>query len=161
VGDFIALGRPNKLRKERFRLEELIDQVEVMVKQQLATKGVRFHCDCAADLRLTADQEQVRLVLLNLMLNAIHAVGPGGAIAVRASLDGEGKLNLSVSDDGKGVEPADLDRIFEPYFTNRDGGTGLGLALVRRILDEHGGRIAARNNPEGGLTMELTLPAEA
>ncbi|HKP97442.1 MAG TPA: ATP-binding protein [Fibrobacteria bacterium] len=161
VGDFIALGRPRKLQKARFRLEELIDQVEVMVKQQLATKGVGFKSECPPDLRLVADQEQLRLVLLNLLLNAIEAVAPGGNIILLSRLDGLGNLRLTVSDDGKGVEPGNLELIFEPYFTKRDGGTGLGLALVRRILEEHGGRIVASNNPEGGLTMELSLPAEA
>jgi signal transduction histidine kinase len=161
VGDFIALGRPHRLQKARFRLEELIEQVEVMVKQQLATKGVHFRSDCPSDLRLMADQEQMRLVLLNLLLNAIQAVGRGGRISISSRLDGDGMLVLSVSDDGKGVEPANLELIFEPYFTKRDGGTGLGLALVRRIMEEHGGRIVASNNPEGGLTMELSIPAEA
>ncbi len=160
VGDFIALGRPHKLQKVRFRLAELIDQVEVMVKQQLATKGVGFKSSTAFDLLLVADQEQLRLVLLNLLLNAIEAVGRGGNISIRSRIDEEGMLKMQVSDDGKGVDPGNLELIFEPYFTKRDGGTGLGLALVRRIMEEHGGRIVARNNPEGGLTMELTLPAE-
>jgi nitrogen fixation/metabolism regulation signal transduction histidine kinase len=159
VGDFLVLGRPHKLRKESFRLEELIEQVEVMVKQQLATKGIRFECECPGNLRLNADQEQIRLVLLNLMLNAIEAVGRGGTIGIHAGLDGKGGMNLTVSDDGKGVDPGSLELIFEPYFSKRDGGTGLGLALVRRIMEEHGGRILAANNPVGGLTMELTLPA--
>jgi nitrogen fixation/metabolism regulation signal transduction histidine kinase len=161
VGDFIALGRPHKLQKARFRLAELIDQVEVMVKQQLATKGVGFKSDCGQDLRLLADQEQLRLVLLNLLLNAIEAVGRGGNISIRSRIDAQGNLIMLVSDDGKGVDPGNLELIFEPYFTKRDGGTGLGLALVRRILEEHGGHIVASNNPEGGLTMELSLPAEA
>ncbi|MDB5105502.1 MAG: Periplasmic sensor signal transduction histidine kinase precursor, partial [Fibrobacteres bacterium] len=161
VGDFLALGRPHKLRKERFRLAGLIDQVEVMVKQQLATKGIRFDCHCSDGLYLNADQEQFRLVLLNLLLNSIEAVGPGGSIAIRAGTDSGNNLIFTIADDGKGVETGNLDLIFEPYFTKRDGGTGLGLALVRRILEEHGGRISARNNPEGGLTMEITLPAEA
>jgi signal transduction histidine kinase len=149
------------LQKARFRLAELIEQVEVMVRQQLATKGVAFLSECAPDFSLVADQEQLRLVLLNLLLNAIEAVGPGGRISIRSRTDAQGMLVMLVSDDGKGVEPGNLELIFEPYFTKRDGGTGLGLALVRRILEEHGGRILAHNNPEGGLTMELSLPAEA
>ena len=161
VGEFIALGRPHRLQKARFRLEELINQVEVMVRQQLAVKGVGFKSDCPQDLRLMADQEQLRLVLLNLLLNAIEAVGPGGHIEISSRMDAQGDLIMAVIDDGKGVEPGNLELIFEPYFTKRDGGTGLGLALVRRILEEHGGRIVARNNPGGGLTMELSLPAEA
>jgi signal transduction histidine kinase len=159
VGDFLALGRPHKLHKLDFRLEGLLEQVEMMVKQQLATKGIRFSIDCPEDLRLVADQEQIRLVLLNLLLNSVEAVGKGGRIRIRARLDSGGMLKLAVIDDGKGVDPENLELIFEPYFTKRDGGTGLGLALVRRILDEHGGRIQARNNPEGGLSMEVELPA--
>jgi signal transduction histidine kinase len=159
VGDFLALGRPHKLHKVDFRLEGLLEQVEMMVKQQLATKGIRFSIDCPEDLGLVADQEQIRLVLLNLLLNSVEAVGAGGRIRIRARLDEGGALRLSVIDNGKGVDPENLELIFEPYFTKRDGGTGLGLALVRRILEEHGGRIQARNNPEGGLSMEVELPA--
>jgi nitrogen fixation/metabolism regulation signal transduction histidine kinase len=159
VGDFLALGRPHKLNKADFRLEGLLEQVEMMVKQQLATKGIRFSIDCPEDLRIVADQEQIRLVLLNLLLNSIEAVGPGGRIRIRARIEEGGVLRLAVIDDGKGVDPENLELIFEPYFTKRHGGTGLGLALVRRILDEHGGRIEARNNPEGGLTMDMTMPA--
>jgi signal transduction histidine kinase len=160
VGDFLTLGRPHKLLKARFRLEELIEQVEVMVRQQLAVKGIAFTSECPHELLLTADQERFRLVLINLLLNAIEAVEPGGKIAIRTRAEG-GMVIITVSDNGRGVEPDLLEQIFEPYFTKRDGGTGLGLALVRRILEEHGGRIGARNNPEGGLTMELSLPAEA
>ena len=165
VGDFLALGKPHKLNKADFRLEGLLEQVEIMVKQQLAVKGIRFAIDCPEDLRITADQEQFRLVLLNLVLNSIEAVGPGGLIRLRARMekadgpDAGGSLKLAVTDDGKGVEPDHLELIFEPYFTKRDGGTGLGLALARRILEEHGGRIHARNNPEGGVTMEMAMPA--
>ncbi len=161
VGDFIALGRPRKLRKEVFPLSGLVKQVEVMVKQQIATKGLAFTCECPEGLRLYADQEQVRLVLINLMLNSIQAVEHGGNIALSSEQDGNGAVRVFVEDDGTGVEAADLETIFEPYFTKRDGGTGLGLALARRILDEHGGRIAARNNTLGGLTMELHFPPEA
>ncbi|MEO7424357.1 MAG: ATP-binding protein [Fibrobacteria bacterium] len=161
VGDFIALGKPQRLQKARFRLAELIDQVEVMVKQQLAIKGVGFASDCDGELRLVADQEQLRLVLLNLLLNAIEAVGRGGSISIHSRIDARGNLIMLVTDDGKGVDPGNLELIFEPYFTKRDGGTGLGLALVRRILEDHGGGIVASNNPGGGLTMEISIPAEA
>ena len=161
VGDFIALGRPRKLRREVFPLSGLVGQVEVMVKQQIATKGLKFICECPEGLRLNADQEQVRLVLINLMLNSIQAVSRGGRIVFRSESRGKDGTRIFVEDDGTGVEAADLETIFEPYFTKRDGGTGLGLALARRILDEHGGSITARNNPLGGLTMELHFPSEA
>jgi len=133
----------------------------VMVRQQLATKGIRFQATCPPNLWVVADQEQMRLVLLNLLLNAVEAVSTGGSIKVRAGeAEEKGKVSVSVIDDGTGVEPENLEQIFEPYFTMRDGGTGLGLALVRRIVDEHGGKVQAANNPEGGLKLEFSLPAE-
>jgi signal transduction histidine kinase len=161
VSDFLALGRPSKPRKERFRLDELIGQVEVMVRQQLATKGIRFKVNCDPNMWVVADQEQMRLVLLNLLLNAVEAVSAKGSITVNAR-DGaeQGRMVISVVDNGTGVDPENLELIFEPYFTKRDGGTGLGLALVRRIVDEHGGKVHAINNPGGGLKLEFSLPAE-
>ena len=161
VGEFLTLGRPHKLQKIRFQLLSLLEQVEVMVKQQLATKGIGFQTRCASDLWLMADQEQLRLVFLNLMLNAIEAVQPGGHIEIEAHVDARNFLVLSVLDNGRGVDAKELDLIFDAYFSKREGGTGLGLALVRRIIEEHGGKIHAENNPEGGLRLELTLPVEA
>ena len=104
----------------------------------------------------------MRLVILNLLLNAIQAVAPRGRIVIgveRAA--GSGGAVISVTDDGHGIPPEDLANIFEPYFTKRPGGTGLGLALVRRAIEEHGGRIHASNTPEGGARFEILLPGEA
>lgn len=161
VGDFLSLGRPHKLQRVNFRFATLVDQVEVMVKQQLATKGIAFHSDCPTDLFINADQEQLRLVLLNLMLNSIEAVLPGGRIDIHAHQGSDGMVSIVVIDNGRGVNPEHLELIFEAYFSQREGGTGLGLALVRRIIEEHGGKALAKNNQEGGLMLELRLPMEA
>ncbi len=160
VGDFLHLGTPHKLEKTKFPLSLLAHQVEVMVKQQLATKGIVFKIICRDDLILNADQEQIRLVLLNMLLNAIEAVEPGGAITIQSNLGQDSMVELSVEDNGKGVAPENLELIFEPYFTKREGGTGLGLALVRRIVEEHGGTVVAKHNAGGGLKLELRLPTE-
>ncbi len=161
VGDFITLGRPHKLQKSPFRLEELLEQVEIMVKQQLATHGIGFKTNCPPTLILNADQEQLRLVLLNLLLNAIEAVGDKGQINIEVKVE-EGKtLSLIVADNGKGVDPENLELIFEPYFSKREGGTGLGLALVRRIVEEHSGSVEAANIEAGGLKLEIRLPLDA
>jgi signal transduction histidine kinase len=103
----------------------------------------------------------MKLALLNLVLNAIEAVCENGRIQVAAEEVGEsGEILISIQDDGPGIAPEDLNRIFEPYFTKRPGGTGLGLALVRRIVEKHMGKIRAQNLPEGGARFEIRLPAE-
>jgi signal transduction histidine kinase len=110
---------------------------------------------------IRADQEQLRLVLLNLVLNAIEAVSQNGRIAAHAEkAEASGEVILSLTDNGPGIPPEDLKRIFAPYFSKRPGGTGLGLALARRIVEEHGGKIRASNQEGGGARFEIRLPME-
>ncbi len=160
VSNFLSLGSPKKLQMAPFHVNTLIDQVEIMIKQQLTTRGITFQVDCAPNFFLNADQEQLRLVLLNLILNSLEAVPNGGRILLHAGTDSMGFPKISVSDNGQGVEPQNLKLIFDPYFSKREGGTGLGLALVRRIIEEHGGNVLATNNLEGGLKVEITLVIE-
>jgi two-component system nitrogen regulation sensor histidine kinase NtrY len=96
--------------------------------------------------------------LRNLVENALRATGGGGRIAVHARRRGD-EVEVEVEDDGPGVSPADLDRIFEPYFSTHDSGTGLGLPIARRIAEEHGGRLTARNRDTGGLRVTMSWPA--
>lgn len=103
------------------------------------------------------DPKLLGRALRNLIENALRAVAHGGTVTVRLALDGDDVL-LEVEDDGTGVPEADLDRIFEPYFSTHDAGTGLGLPIARRVVEEHGGRITARNVPDGGLRVLLRLP---
>ena len=161
VKEFLDIGRPAKLKKTRLAWADLVEQVQRSVQHQLTSKGVGLESFGRADLTIFADPEQIKLVLLNLVLNAIEAVPENGRIQVAAEEVGEsGEMVLSIKDDGPGVAPEDLSRIFEPYFTKRPGGTGLGLALVRRIVEEHGGKIRVQNQPEGGARFEIRLPVE-
>ncbi|TNF81151.1 MAG: ATP-binding protein [Acidobacteria bacterium] len=92
----------------------------------------------------------------NLLENALRATTDGGSISVSAEGDEQG-VRISVSDDGPGIEAELLPRIFDPYFSTHDAGTGLGLPIARRIVEEHGGTIAAENRPQGGLQVTITL----
>jgi signal transduction histidine kinase len=93
----------------------------------------------------------------NLLENALRASAGGGRVEVRVE-DGGGEARIVVADTGPGVAPEILPRIFDPYFSTHDAGTGLGLPITRRIAEEHGGRITARNRPGGGLEVTITLP---
>jgi signal transduction histidine kinase len=104
-------------------------------------------------------------VLLNLIFNAMDAMAevPEGqrALTVCSALDGIGTVRLAVRDCGHGIPPELLDRIFESFVTTKKDGMGLGLSIARTLVEEHGGRITAENNPDCGATFRFTLPAES
>lgn len=104
------------------------------------------------------DAEHLEQVLTNLIFNARDAIGGNGAIHVSVSAPAAGMVRFSVSDDGCGIAPAVLDRIFEPLFTTKRNGTGLGLAIARRLMERQGGTLTAENRPEGGSVFHAFVP---
>ena len=110
--------------------------------------------------QLAFDRRQVQRAVRNLLENALGASESGGEVRVTvAPADGDGALGITVDDRGRGVSDTDLERIFEPYFSTSSGGTGLGLPIARRIVEEHGGTITATRRAEGGLSVRIVLPA--
>jgi len=105
----------------------------------------------------TADREMVRRALLNLVLNAVDAMPDGGRLELAADGDGS-RLELAVADSGPGLSEENLGRIFEPFVTTKQGGTGLGLTIVERIAEVHGGTVAAENVPGQGARFTLSIP---
>jgi signal transduction histidine kinase len=156
IENFMAIGKPIKIQKSTTMLSELISQVQLLVKQHLVSKNIALHLNIPADLQLVADPEQMRLVLLNLLLNAITVSKSGTIITIDAAGTPDG-VTLSVSDQGPGISQQDTENIFEPYFTKKADGTGLGLTLSRRIVEEHGGHIRVENKPAGGARFVITL----
>ncbi len=106
---------------------------------------------------IPCDREQMIQVILNLLINAIQIVPEGGHIRVATS-DSEGMIFVRIDDDGPGVPDADCERVFDPFFTRRDGGVGLGLTIVRQIVESHGGEISVSRGPLGGACFTIRLP---
>jgi signal transduction histidine kinase len=106
---------------------------------------------------LEFDSGQIHQVLLNLLLNAVQACSEGGSVRVEFASD-EKTVTVSVSDTGKGIPPAVLPNIFRPFFTTKGDGTGLGLSLARRIVEDHGGRLEATSELGKGSRFTLSLP---
>jgi len=159
VTDFISIGKTSVLKKTRFRISEVIEQLKVMVRQQLTEKNITFQCSGDNDIDFFADQEQIRLVLLNLFVNAIAVVPMNGTIWLHAERTKTPQtVILKVTDNGSGINPDDMEKIFEPYFSRRPGGSGLGLALVKRIIEEHNGTIKVENCSGKGAQFTITLP---
>jgi two-component system nitrogen regulation sensor histidine kinase NtrY len=118
--------------------------------------GIQFESTTAiAPVRV--DEKLLERALRNLLENAVRASRDQGEVEVRVGTD-DGAVTIEVSDRGPGVRAEDMTRIFEPYFSTYDSGTGLGLPIARRIVEMHGGTIAATNRTDGGLSVRITLP---
>ena len=129
--------------------------------RQSGLAGITIEQDLASGLPpVDVDSEQIRRVLLNVVGNGIDAMeGRGGRLSVRTAAGPDGYVSISVSDEGAGIE--DVERIFEPYFTTKAKGTGLGLIISRQIVEDHRGRIRVASKAGVGTTVEIQLPAAA
>jgi len=148
VGEFLAFARPPTPVRRRCDLDELVKQtVELLASDPLAF-GVNVEIE-PAGLTSEVDADQVRQVLLNLLRNALAAAGPGGKVRAYFSREGD-EVRIHVWDSGGSIASADLPHLFEPFFTKRPGGTGLGLSTVHSIVRAHGGEIQVSSSPGSG-----------
>ncbi len=122
--------------------------------------GIRVDVDAGAGLVAKGDPRLLSRVLANLLGNSVEALAGGGTIRLSAARR-DGTIVVTVDDSGPGVPPDILPRLFDPYFSAKSGGTGLGLAIAKKIVEEHGGGIAAENLPSGGFRVRLELPGAA
>ncbi len=140
VTDLLNFSRPMTLEPKMAILPDLIDHVVSLVSGDAQTHDISIHVHCPADLEpLSLDPNQITQALLNLMLNAIHAIENGGAIEIRASRSKVKGVKIYVEDTGAGIGAEVKEKIFEPFYTTKERGTGLGLAMVRKIAENHGG----------------------
>jgi signal transduction histidine kinase len=159
VNQFLDFARPPDPRPLATDPNVLLESVAKLVAESAKMKGVQIRLAGAADMpEIMVDAEQIRQVVLNLVLNAIQAMPSGGEILLRAARDGD-SVSLDVVDQGVGISQEDLERIFDPFFTTRQEGTGLGLSIAARIISQHGGQIEPRRNPDQGMTFSVILPA--
>jgi signal transduction histidine kinase len=123
------------------------------------TKDINFVKDFAADIpRIQADAGQLQQVFLNLFLNSIDAITGKGTITIKTEKCPDQSIQIRISDTGTGINPEALGMIFNPFFTTKSKGNGLGLAICRRLVEQHNGSIEVFNNPEAGVTFVITLP---
>jgi two-component system, NtrC family, sensor histidine kinase HydH len=158
IADLLDMIRDKPLVRERVRLQALADSAIASLKWP---EGVRVTVEGLAELpELDADSGKLRQVLVNLVENAVHAVGAEGEVRVRGEARA-GEVVIAVEDTGPGVDPQVRGRLFEPLITTKTKGIGLGLPLVKRIIERHGGTVAYEPRPGGGARFVVRLPREA
>jgi two-component system, NtrC family, sensor histidine kinase HydH len=157
ITNLLDMIRNRPLAKQRVPLGEVVSGVADTVQRP---DGVRFALDGLDGLEVEGDPGQLRQVFTNLLNNAVHAASPDGEVRVRAAR-AEGTVAVAVEDTGPGVDETIARRLFEPLITTKDRGIGLGLALVKRIVERHGGSVAYDRAPSGGARFTVRLPGGA
>jgi signal transduction histidine kinase len=158
IANFLQAIRPRPPDLADTRLGDVLAEVLAFQERELADRGVSVEVESPAGLPVVlADKDQVKQVFFNLIKNAAEAMQPGGRLRIEARADEE-HVSLAFADNGSGIKPEDLARLFEPYHTTKPGGHGLGMMVVQRILRAHGGQIMVESNPGQGTTVTLLFP---
>lgn len=168
INDLLNFARPSRPNIAEENLNEVVDGVARILESQAKDREVKIAREFVPNLpKVWIDREQLKQVFMNLILNAIQAMRDGGSlvIATRVSADGDGNatrpcVQVEVRDTGIGIPEENLERIFDPFFTNKDGGSGLGLSISHQIIQEHGGRILVRSKIKEGTSFFVNLPLE-
>jgi signal transduction histidine kinase len=158
VSDFLSYGRPAKLKLREIDARALIEEVRDLINTQAEQQGVKVSIEQngARDAKLYGDAEQIKTCFSNLMINAIQAMPDGGALNISLQPDNS-HLEIKFADTGSGIAPEAMEQIFEPYYSTKDTGIGLGLPLTKKIIEEHGGQIDVESEPNRGTTFTVTL----
>ena len=156
---FLDYARPPRLEKRPVVVRTLLQQTVEFVSPRARQLGIEIRCECPDQIwEVEADAGQLRQVFLNLLLNALDASPSGTRITVRMPHPTARWLAIEIADQGPGLPAEFGERIFEPFVTTKEGGTGLGLPICRRIMVEHGGDITAENREDGGAVFTVRLP---
>jgi two-component system sensor histidine kinase AtoS len=173
VEGLLELARPARVNFTAVRLPALLERAAELYAQEMESRGVQVSRDYARDLpAVWVDAEAVYQALVNLVRNALDAMPSGGHLTLRAGwsddhhvvrpgrrgLAGAQRVRIEIEDTGNGIPAADAERVFNPFFSTKTGGTGLGLALTHKIIEDHGGSIDFRSVVGGGTVFRIVLP---
>ena len=158
VSEFLEFARPKETRFEPVDLSRTLAATLRQIEAHAKSDGVSIETDIQDGIVVDGDREKLHQMALNIMLNAIQASEREDTIRVSLSDRGENDAEITIEDSGAGIEPDNLERIFDPFFTTRASGTGLGLAVVKDIVESHSGNVSIDSKTGRGTTVTVTLP---
>jgi two-component system, sporulation sensor kinase E len=155
---FLDFANPSESTKIRFKINPVIQSLLDFLHLEFKQSQVQLDLDLAEDVpALFGSPDQFKQALLNLMLNSSQAMPQGGTLSVRTEANGT-HIRIVVEDTGVGIGPAAQEKIFDPYFTTKEKGSGLGLTIVRRVVRDHGGEIKVSSEVNKGTRFEISIP---
>lgn len=160
LGEIRDFTRPAAPVKQEIDLNKVIHEVDALLEGEAKNRGISLEEELAPHLpAISADPNQMRQVLLNLIKNAFEALDSGGRVTLRSGAENR-QVWFTVQDTGTGMPPEVLDKIFNPFFTTKEKGSGLGLAVIHKIVSDHQGVVNVKSSPEQGTTITVKLPCE-
>ena len=165
VQNFLRFSRPPAVRLEPTDPAQVVQRMHDLVSPEARERGIRLELSLPGPGPLVrADENMLSQALLNVLINAFQAVEEGDGsplveLILEAAEEGAERVRIQVRDNGCGISPGDLERVFEYYYTTRESGTGLGLSIAQGILQQHGGSLHLTSRPGRGTTVSLVLPA--
>jgi two-component system sensor histidine kinase PilS (NtrC family) len=158
IRNFLDYARPAPLAvMDPLDVAQIVEDVLLLLEHRALPPGLKIVREVSSAVEWRLDPQQFRQAVWNLCLNAVDAMPDGGELRVSVAAEG-GVLRVSVADTGEGIAPVDLPQVFEPFFSTKTAGSGLGLALVHRIVRDHGGWVDVRSTPGSGTTFTLCFP---
>ncbi|NPU85846.1 MAG: two-component system sensor histidine kinase AtoS [Syntrophaceae bacterium] len=159
IGELLKFAKPSPPQYGPVQVNDLIGETMRLIRNRAAKQNVEIELELDPELpMIRADGEQLKQVLLNLLINSGQAMSSGGRILIRTSMETSGKLVIEVADNGAGIATQHLEKIFDPFFSTKPAGTGLGLAVVNRIISGHNGVIGIESELGKGTTVTIQLP---
>ncbi len=158
VTDFVSYGRPAVPQRVPVSVPEVVESVLQTAGERVRAQGIRVRAEYRESPPVPVDPDMLRRALLNLVSNAIDAMPEGGELRATAGPLPDGRFGVTVGDTGVGIPEEERDRVFEPYFTTKPTGLGLGLGLVRKVAEAHGGTVVIESEPGKGTRVSILLP---
>ena len=158
VSDLLILGKPNGSTKTYVSLEEILNYVVSINELQASRQCITIRTEIEKPLpNIYCDENQMKQVFLNLLKNSIESMLDGGNIVIKAQLKGN-QFIISVHDEGEGIPHEQIEKLGEPFYTSKPNGTGLGLMVTKKILEEHNGKLEISSIPKRGTKIDVILP---
>lgn len=158
IGELLDYTRPFKLEMKIVDIHEVIDKAVSLITMDVESAGVQLFLEGGVGHQVKGDQDKLNQVFLNLLLNSLQAMENGGVLKITIAHISDDIVS-TIEDSGCGVDESDLPKVFDPYFTTKKGGTGLGLAMSAKIIEEHAGSIEFKSKVGQGTTVKITIPA--
>jgi len=160
INDLLDFSRANVCDKKLHLLSVLIYDIVFIMDNEIHKRHLQVTLDIDDTIHVYADRNELKQVLINILLNACQASRAGGKITIRA-YEKDGQVWISICDEGEGIKSKDLEMIFEPFYSTKVNGTGLGLPTSRRIIDAHGGKILVESKEGHGSAFTVVIPSQA